>query len=347
MQLKNYASDLKGRDLITTQEWELNEIRATIELARELRTIYEKNDGRIPWNFLDKRTFIMLFYAPSTRTRSAFETAMNLMGGQAQYITGTMTREGEGESKKDTAKMYEIFGDGIGVRLLDDAIDFIRGKGNKVLREFADHSEKPVINMADDTYHPTQAIGDFMTIEDKLRNLQGKKYVLMWAYAPVPRGCCSINSEMLLGTRLGMDMVIASPKGFDLPDEITRMAEENVKQSGGSLEFSSDYKESLNGAHAVFPRSWISPKMAKEGCAKFWEEEKQIYEKNRDWRLKMEDLDLMDRKGIITHVLPVLRGHEADDEVMDSKRSVIYEQAKNNLFAKGSVLLQTLGIVDD
>jgi ornithine carbamoyltransferase len=345
MGLKNYISDLKGRDLITTQEWKMEEINATIELARELRIIYEKNGGRIPWNFLDKKTFIMLFYAPSTRTRSAFETAMNLMGGQAQYITGTMTREGE--SKKDTAKMYEIFGDGIGIRLLDDAIDFVYGNGNKVLREFALHSQKPVINMADDTFHPTQALGDFMTIEDKLRNLQGKKYVLMWAYAPVPRGYCSMNSEMLLGTRLGMDMVVARPKGFDLPDEVVKMARENVKQSGGSLEFSEDYKGALSGAHVVFPRSWVSRRMAEEGYKKFWEEEKQICEKYRNWRLKKEDLDLMDRKGIITHVLPVLRGYEADDEVMDSKKSVIYEQARNNLFAKGSVLLQSLGIVGD
>ena len=346
MHLKNYLSDLKGKDLITTQEWSIDEIKATIELARELRKIYEKNNGRIPWNFLDKKTFIMLFYASSTRTRSAFETAMTLLGGHAQFITSSMTREGEGEKHKDIAKMYEIYGDGIGIRLLDHAIDFVYGKGNKVLREYAKYADVPIINMADDTFHPTQAMGDYMTIEEKLGKLQGKKYVLMWAYAPVPRGYCSINSEMLLGTRLGMDIVVAHPPGFELSEEIVKMAEENAKASGASLEFSNNYKEALEGAHVVFPRSWISQRMAREGYSKFWEEERKIYEKYKDWRLKMEDLGLMDSKGIITHVLPVLRGHEADDEVMDSPRSVIYEQARNNLFAKAAVLLQTLGIVE-
>lgn len=345
MFLKNYIPDLNGKDLITTQDWSLDEIIATIELARELREIYNKNNGRIPWNLLDKKTFIMLFYAPSTRTRSAFETAMTLLGGHAQYITGSMTREGEGESHKDIAKMYEIYGDGIGIRLLDHAIDFVYGRGNKLLCEYAKHADVPIINMADDTFHPTQAIGDYMTIEDKLGKLEGKKYVLMWAYAPVPRGYCSMNSEMLLGTRLGMDVIVVHPPGFELPEKIVKMAEENAKNSGGSLEFSNDYKEALEGAQVVFPRSWISRKMAKEGYKKFWEEEKKIHEKYKNWRLKMEDLDLMDPKGIITHVLPVLRGYEADDEVMDSPRSVIYEQARNNLFAKAAVLLQTLGIV--
>jgi len=345
MYLKNYIPDLEGKDLITTQEWSVEEIRATIELARELREMYEKNNGRIPWNFLDKKTFIMLFYTPSTRTRSSFETAMTLLGGHAQFITSKMTREGEGESHKDIAKMYSIYGDGIGIRFLDHVIDFVYGRGNKVLREYAKHADVPVINMADDTFHPTQAMGDYMTVEEKLGKLQGKKYVLMWAYAQVPRGYCSINSEMLLGTRLGMDVVVAHPPGFELPDEIVKMAEENAKASGASLEFSNNYKEALEGAHVVFPRSWISQRMAKEGYSKFWEEERKIYEKYKDWRLKAEDLDLMDPSGIITHVLPVLRGHEADDEVMDSTRSVIYEQARNNLFAKAAVLLQTLGMV--
>jgi len=335
---------LKGRDLITTQEWSLDELIATIELARELRSIYEKR-GRLP-DLLSKKIFIMLFYASSTRTRSAFETSMTLLGGHSQFIASKMTREAEGESVKDIAKMYEIYGDGVGIRLLDGAIDFVYGKGNKVLREFANYSKKPVVNMADDAFHPTQAIGDFMTIEDKLGNLKGKKYVLMWAYAPVPRGYCSIDSEMLLGTRLGMDVVVTCPRGFKLQDEMIKMAEKNAKNSGGSLEFSEDYKEALNGAQVVFPRSWISRGMAEKGYVKFWREEKRIYERYRDWRLKTKDLELIDVGGIITHVLPVLRGYEADDDVMDSSKSVIYEQARNNLFAKSSALLQTMGIVD-
>ena len=338
--MKGYLPDLNGRDLITTQDWSIEEIRATMELAREVRAT---GGGKKSQNLLDKKTFVMLFYGPSTRTRSAFETAMTLLGGHAQYILNTMTREGEGEAKKDMAKMYELYGDGLGIRLLDDAIDFVYGRGTRMLREYAEHSEKPIISMADDTYHPTQALGDLMTVEDKLGGVKNRKYVLMWGYSPVPRGYCSINSEMLLGTRLGMDMVVACPKGFELPSNTIKMARENAVDSGGSLEFSHDYRSALSGANVVFPRSWISKKMAENGYSNFWEEEKEIYEKYRDWRVKLEDLDLMD-DGIITHVLPVLRGYEADSSVMDSPSSVIYEQARNCLFAKAAVLLQTMGV---
>jgi len=199
--------------------------------------------------------------------------------------------------------------------------------------------------MADDKFHPTQAIGDIITIRRKLGKVQGKKYVIMWAFSPTIRGYCSIHADMLIATRFGMDVVVAHPKGFELDEEIVNMAKENAKVSGGSIEFSNDYREALKGAHAVFPRSWCSRKLAELGASKFKDQELEIYRKYRDWRLKMEDLDLMDPHGIITHVLPVLRGFEADDEVMDSPRSVIYEQAEDNFFAKAAVLALTMGVI--
>ncbi|OYT53574.1 MAG: ornithine carbamoyltransferase [Desulfurococcales archaeon ex4484_217_2] len=341
--LKSTISDLAGKDLITTQEWTIEELRAAIELARELKRLYYyKGPKGIP-NYLEKKTFIMLFYAPSTRTRAAFETAMTLLGGHAQYVEARMTRVKEGEALKDLAKMYEIFGNGVGIRILDKAIDYKYGEGHKVIREFAKYARVPVINMADDQEHPTQALGDIMTIEEKLGNVKGKKYVIMWAYAPIIRGYCSINAEMLIATRFGMDVIVAHPPGFELPEKYVEWAKQNAKESGGSIEFVNDYREALHGAHVVFPRNWCSRKLAELGATAFGKEELEMYKKYRDWRLKVEDLDLMDKQGIITHVLPVLRDFEADDVVMDSPKSVIYEQAENNLFAKAAVLVLTMG----
>ncbi|HDN01437.1 MAG TPA: ornithine carbamoyltransferase [Candidatus Bathyarchaeota archaeon] len=341
--VKYYVDDLRGRDLITTQEWSIDEIRTAMNLARELKhTVYTKGLDGLP-KYLERKTFVMLFFAPSTRTRSAFETGMTMLGGHAQYVESRMTRVEEGEAIKDLAKMYEIYGDAIGIRILDKAIDYVYGRGNAVIREFAEHVRVPIINMADDMYHPTQAIGDMVTIENKLGKLKGRKYVIMWGYAPVIRGRCSIQAEMLLAARLGMDVVVAHPEGFDLDPKIVETAKRNAKESGGSLEFSNDYREALDGAHVVFPRSWCTVKLAERGASKFGEEELKIYAKYRDWRLKMEDLDRMDKHGIVTHVLPVLRGNEADDEVMDSERSVIYEQAEDNMYAKAAVLVLTMG----
>lgn len=341
--LRSVVSNIVGKDLVTTQEWSIEELRAVIELAKELKRLYYYLGPKGIPNYLEKKTFIMLFYAPSTRTRAAFETAMTLLGGHAQYVEAKMTRVREGEALKDLAKMYEIFGDGIGIRILDKAIDYRYGEGHKVIREFTKHAKAPVINMADDQEHPTQALGDLMTIEEKLGNVKGKKFVIMWAYAPIIRGYCSINADMLIATRFGMDVVVAHPPGFELPEKYVEWARQNAKESGGSVEFVNDYREALQGAHVVFPRSWCSRKLAELGASAFGKEEIEIYKKYRDWRLKVEDLDLMNDHGIVTHVLPVLRGYEADDAVMDSLRSVIYEQAENNLFTKAAVLILTMG----
>ena len=344
--MKSVVLDLRGKDLITTQEWSLEELDLTIELARELKRIHQTQGvSNIP-RYLDRKTFIMLFYAPSTRTRSAFEAAMTMLGGHAQYIEARMTRAIAGEAVKDIAKMYEIYGDGLGIRILDDAIDFKYGPGNAVVREYAKHAKVPVINMADDMFHPTQAIGDMMTMQEFLGDVKGKKFVIMWAYSPKIRGRCSIQADLLVATRYGMDVVLAHPEGFELDPKVLEWAERNAKESGGSLEVVHDYKEALEGAHAVFPRSWASKKLLELGKSQFGDEELKIYQKHRDWRLTAELVDLMDKHAIITHVLPVFRGHEADDKVMDSPKSVIYQQAENNMYAKAAVLVLTMGGVD-
>jgi len=333
---------LEGRDLITLQEWSVDEINETMELAGEIKRLYKS--GKISsFNPLMKRTLIMLFYAPSTRTRSAFETAMTLLGGHAQHVSSSMTREGEGESRKDIARMYELYGDALGIRLLDHATDFVYGRGNAVLREFAKHSGKPVINMADDTFHPTQALADLMTVKERLGSLERRKFAITWAYANVPRGYCSIDEDALLATRLGMDVSIAHPPGFELPDDIVRAMEKNARASGAEFEITNSREDALKGASVVFPRSWITRRISEEGYTKAWDEEKGRYERYRDWRLKKSDLSLMSRDAIVTHVLPVLRGYEADDDVMDSEHSAIYQQAENGLFAKCAVLLQLMG----
>ena len=114
--------DLYGRDLITTQDWSVEEIEETIRLASEFKKIYRRKE-RIP-KFLEDKTFFAIFYAPSTRTRAAFEAGMNLLGGHMSYIDVSTLRIGFGERLKDVAKMYERYGDGIGVRCLDKAIDY-------------------------------------------------------------------------------------------------------------------------------------------------------------------------------------------------------------------------------
>jgi len=333
--------DLSGRDLITTQEWSIEELETVLRSARDLKVKYRR--GSVPHVLRDK-TFFMLFYAPSTRTRAAFEAGMTYLGGHAQYIDVSTTRLGSGEAAKDVAKMYEKYGHGLGVRILDSAIDYVYGAGVSVVREYAKYSEIPVINMACCTYHPTQGLADLMTTQESLGKVKGKKYVIMWGYARSFRGVCSIQEEALLLPRFGMDVVLAHPPGFEIDPRILEEAKSNAKATGSEFTVTNDLASAIEGAHAVFPRNWASKGLLDVGASKFGKErELELHEKYRDWTLTNNLVDKMDRKAIVTHVLPVLRGEEATDDVIDGPHSVIYPQAENGMYAKMAVMALTMG----
>ncbi len=333
--------DLEGRDLITTQDWSVEELETTLKLARELKTKYRRGEVR---PLLRNKTFFMLFYAPSTRTRAAFEAGMTYLGGHAQYIDVSTTRLGAGEAAKDAAKMYEKYGHGLGVRILDSAIDYVYGAGVSVVREYAEHSDIPVINMACCTYHPTQGLADLMTVQESFGRVKGKKYVIMWGYSKSFRGRCSIQEEALIMSRFGMDVTIAHPPGFELDPNIIEASAENARAAASQFQVTNDLNSALEGAHVVFPRNWASRGLFEVGVSSFGKErELELHEKYRSWTLTQELLDKMDRKAVLTHVLPVLRGEEATDEVLDGPHSVIYPQAENGLYTKMAVLAMTMG----
>ena len=334
--------DLHGKDLISTQEWTREEIDYLMDFAADIK----RRHGRdaVPELFKN-RTFFMLFYNTSTRTRSSFEAAATLLGGHSQFIDFATTRGSEGESAKDMAKMYERMGHALGVRILESAVDYVYGKGNAVIRDYAKYSERPVVNMADDMYHPTQAITDGFTLNEKLgANLEKKKYVLLWTYSDHVRSWGSMQDEMLISTKYGMDTVLAYPEGFELDGNMVDAARSNARKAGGSLQVSHDPAEAMKGADVVFPRSWASHECVMTGMNRFTKErEVKAHEGYKDWRLTKKLTDTMTKKGVVTHVLPVFRGQEADDEVMDGPRSVIYDQAENLLYVRAAVLALLAG----
>ena len=333
--------DLYGKDLITTQEWSREELDATLELAKELKKKYYAGELQ---PLLKNKTFFMLFYNTSTRTRASFEAAMTALGGHAQFIDVRTTRVGEGEQPKDVARMYERYGHGLGIRILESAVGYVYGRGNEVIREYAKHCDIPVINMADDKYHPCQGLADILTIQEKFPKYEGKKYVISWAYSNKVRSWGSVQEEALLMTRYGIDVTIAAPKGFELDPEIMRTCEQNAGESGANFDVTSDLEDALDGAHIVFPRSWASHECVMQGMDKFGEErESKLHEKYRDWILTQELVDRMDPEAKIMHVLPVFRGEEATDEVMDGPHSVIYDQAENRLHVQMAILALTMG----
>jgi ornithine carbamoyltransferase len=331
------TGDLFGKDLITTQEWKIEELEETLKLADKFKRASRKGDrGPKP---LENKIFLMVFYAPSTRTQAAFEAGAALLGGHATFIDVSTTRLISGEAIKDAAKTYGKYGQGIGLRILDDAIDYKYGLGNAAVREYARYAEIPVVNMACCTYHPTQGLADLMVIREKLQRIKGKKYVIMWGYSKKLRGRCSIQEEALIMSRFGMDVVLTYPPGFEIDPEIAKSAKQNAADSGGSFETSHDFKSAIESANAVFPRNWASAKLLEVGASKFGVgNEISLHNKYKDWRLTQELVNLMDKKAVVTHVMPVFRGEEATDEVMDGPHSVIYDQAEDGLYTKMAVL---------
>jgi ornithine carbamoyltransferase len=347
--LRHLVRELSGKDLISTLDWTDEQIEIALNLAKEFKEIaHYYGVENIP-KILAGKVFYMLFFAGSTRTRAAFESGMVFLGGHAAFIDATTTRmafgkqEKAGEAIKDVAAMYDVYGHGLGIRILDKAIDYLYGVGNSYIREMAQAANIPVINMADDMFHPTQGLADIYTFRERFVNPQGKKYVIMWAYSPEIRGWCSVQEDMILFPRFGIDVVIARPPGFDLDPKLVEKAKELAKEHGGSLEITDNLQEAVRGAHAVFPRNWASPTLVQVGYSKFKDEELKIYEKYRNWKVTRELMDLMDKKGVLMHVLPIFRGYEADDDVIDDpKKSVIYEQAENGLWTKMAVLALTM-----
>jgi ornithine carbamoyltransferase len=138
--------------------------------------------------------------------------------------------------------------------------------------------------------------------------------------------------------------VLAYPEGFDLDENLVRQARKNAQQSGGSLDVTHDLEDAMKGAHVVFPRSWASHECVMTGLNRFTKEkEVALHNRYKDWRLTSKLAATMDRKGLVTHVLPVFRGQEADDEIMDGTRSVIYDQAENLLYVRAAVLALLAG----
>jgi len=218
------------------------------------------------------------------------------------------------------------------------SVNWIYKEGNRILREFAEHSDVPIINFEDDQFHPLQALTDIFTIKEKKGDPSGKKIVISWAYHPKPLPVSVPNSILLITSRYGMDITLAHPKGYELDSDIIGIARNNVKEYGGSLTILNDISEAYRDADVVYIKSW--------GSLKYYgndREEKQLRVPYRDsWRIKEDYLDFTVRNSILMHCLPIRRNIVADDAVIDGEHSIVYDQAENRLYTVKALLYDLL-----
>ena len=324
----------KRNDFITTQDWNKEELDKLLDLTKNIKQNPEKYN-----NSLIGKSVCMFFYNPSTRTRNSTEVAAYQLGMHPTFNSIKDSWIGyQSESVKDTAIVLARYYDAIGIRLFPNSVNWIYKEGNRTLREFAQHSEVPIINFEDDQFHPLQALTDIYSIQEKKKEIKGKKIVISWAYHPKPLPVSVPNSILLISTRYGMDVTLAYPDGFELDNDIINTAKNNAQESGGTLNFSNDIKEAYEDADVVYVKSWGSLKHY--GNAK---EEKPLRIPYRDnWRIQEKYLDYTKKDSIFMHCLPIRRNVVADDSVVDSSHSIVYDQAENRLFTIKALLYYLL-----
>jgi len=295
----------------------------------------------------------MFFYNRSLRTRNSFEAGIYQLGGHAHFLspqdayTPTLPEDMvpyQTESISDVARVLSRYGNAIAIRIYGDAAKWVIGRGHRVIEEFARWADVPVLNMEDDLYHPFQAVADIMAAREAEPKLQGKKFVVSYAYSGGLKPLAVPQSEVLITTQFGIDVVLAHPKGFDLEDSVIEAAEDNADRYGGSFEVVNDMKKAFEGADFVYPKAW-SPKQFVPPYSKTVDKEgASAYQaKFKDWITTRGLLDVTNR-AYYMHCGPADRGQEVTDEVLDAyERSLYFDEAENRLHAQKAVMAMLMG----
>jgi N-acetylornithine carbamoyltransferase len=333
------------RDFLALEDWSPEEVEGLLTLAGRIKR------GEVSGG-LEKKVLAMIFLDPSLRTRTSFETAMFLHGGHAVVLEpgkGSWTLETEpgalmdGESVEhlvDAARVLGRYADAVGIRSFPRGSDWAVAREDTIVKNFARYCEKPVINLESARRHPCQALADALTLREKLRQVEGKRFVLTWAWHPKALPTAVPVSAALAAARLGMEIVIARPDGYELDPEDTALIRRTAQQAGGEfVHINDDPDDALVGADAVYVKSWGSVKLY--GKPK---EEAEARAGLRDWKLTPSRLrSTRGGKGIVMHCLPVRRNVEIDDKVLDGPNSVVVDQAENRLHVQRALLLELIG----
>lgn len=302
------------KDLISIEELETKSIFEILDLAKEI-----KGDKVKYADSLKGKSIGLIFQKPSNRTRVSFEIGMVQLGGHAAYLGPNEIDMGKRESVKDVAAVLSRYLDGIVARTYkhDD------------VKELAKYATVPVINGLSDRAHPCQALGDIFTIREKFGSLKGI------ALSYIGDGNNVLNSLMSAAAKAGLNMNIATPRGYEPSKELVEIAKAFAKTSGSKLEFSNDPKQAAEGADIIYTDVWVS--MGQESQAK------KRMKAFKSFQINDYLLNLAKGKCLVMHCLPAHRGHEITDSVIDSKNSIIYDQAENRMHVQKAILLMLLG----
>jgi ornithine carbamoyltransferase len=300
-------------DLLTGMEWAPAQVRELFHLAADIKARPDRYRGALAGRFL-----AMIFEKPSLRTRVTFEVGIASLGGASVFLDHTTTRLGDRESIADVAKNLERMVHGIIARVFSQ----------HSLDELAAHGRIPVINALSDRFHPCQALADFFTLEECFGSLRGLKF----AYVGDGNNVC--HSLLSVGARLGAHLRIATPTGFEPDGFIVAEAKRVAREMRGKIEILRSPEEAVSGAQAIYTDVWASMGQEEEAASR--QAAFAGYQVN-DALFAQAAPD-----AVFMHCLPAHRGAEVTDAVIDSERSIVFDQSENRLQVQKAILLTLL-----
>ncbi|MDD5085310.1 MAG: ornithine carbamoyltransferase [Candidatus Omnitrophica bacterium] len=298
------------RHFISLNDLKKDELRSILDRSRAIKKNPDAFSGA-----LRQKTLGLIFEKPSLRTHVSFRVAMYELGGESLYFGPADVQMEKREPVKDLARVMSSYLDGFVLRTFK----------HETIQEFARYSDRPVINGLSDFSHPAQILSDVFTMEEKLGDLKKRKIVY------VGDGNNIVTSMLFAFSKLGFDLIYSTPKRFAPSAYVLRLAQLNAKKSGSKITTVWDPAKAVEGADAVYTDVWVS--MGEEKIAS---EKKKHF---KGFQVDSKLLKLAKKGAIFMHCLPAHRGEEVTDEVMESKNSVVFEQAANRLPVEKAILL--------
>lgn len=303
--------DLKTKHLTSVTDLSYDEIFNIFNFSAELKN---KQKNKKKHEFLPGKTLAMIFEKSSTRTRVSFETGIFQLGGQGLFLDTNSLQLGRGETIADTARVFSRYVDAI----------MIRTYSHQRVIDIAENSDIPVINGLSDSFHPCQALTDFFTIFERNKNL--KDVNLLY----IGDGNNVANSLILCAAILGANISIASPKSYEPDKKIIEKARVISEDSGSRITVTSDIDLATENANYIYTDVWISMGQEKDAARK-----KAAFKK---YKISDKTLSKCANNCLVMHCLPAHRGEEIDGDVMDSDRSIIFDQAENRLHVQKAIM---------
>jgi ornithine carbamoyltransferase len=302
-----------GRDLVSIQDFQPDELACALELAAAMKM--RPTDYR---GTLVGKQVVLFFEKPSLRTRLTFEAGINSLGGTSFFVDQTQSRLGARESLSDVAHNLERWIDGVVLRTF----------AHETVTEMAMHASIPVINALSELEHPCQAMADMQTLQEQFGDLHNVRL------AYVGDGNNVAHSLMLAAAGLGASISVATPEGYEPSANIVEAAERIAASTGSTVQVSNDAQEAVAGADAVYTDVWASMGQEDEAA-----ERRKIF---MPFQVNQKLFSQAAKHAVFMHCLPAHRGDEVTASVIDSPRSVVFDQAENRLHIQKAIMVLLL-----